>query len=59
MLNLCCLVGCHIGCLLYGTGGTEADGPRGVSAGGRTKSAGVLMQGRAAEIEGDVRGDDS
>ena len=51
MLNLCCLVGCLISCLLYGHGVTEADGPRGASAGGRIKSIGVMLGQRATEIQ--------
>ncbi len=45
----------------FGTGVTEAGGPRVVSAGGRTKSAGVMMGGRTVGIECDAcaRGDDS
>ena len=31
VLNLCCLVGYHIGCLSYGAVVTDTDDPRGVS----------------------------
>jgi len=46
---------------LFGTGVTEAGGPRVVSAGAQTKSAGVMMGGRTVGIECDAcaRGDDS
>ncbi len=58
MLSLCCLVGCLIGCLLYGHGVTEADGPRGVSAGSRTKSAGVMLGQRLLKFNTNAGGDD-